>query len=163
EVSPPWRQVLWLSSWRPTYVGATAQVVQSYSDGEATIDLFAAAYASQDQQRKLIGFNNRLEDGEQWRRVSDDADSLMLGGVERLFPLRRLTGREGSRSIWWIYWVDGRWPASAAEARIRYVVGKLLHGRSTAAVLVLSARGGSEATARGAVERFLRAAPALPA
>lgn len=163
DARPPWRQVPWISSWRPVYVGATAQTSLAYSDTTATVELFVAAYADQGPSRELIGFANRLEDGEVWRRVSDGVDSLTLDGSERPALLRRLDGREGTRFLWRIYWVDGHWTASATAARLRYVLRKLTRGQSTSAVLVLSSSARSEAVARAAVQRFLRSLSNIPA
>lgn len=155
DARPLWRQVSWISTWRPVYAGATAQTSRAYSDTTATVELFVAVYADQRPGRELIGFANRLEDGEVWRRVSDGVDSLTLDGSERPALLRRLDGREGMRFVWRVYWVDGRWTASATAARLRYVLRKLTRGQSTSAVLVLSSSARSEAVARATVQRFL--------
>jgi EpsI family protein len=155
DARPPWRQVPWISSWRPVYSGATAQTSRAYSDTTATVELFAAVYADQGPSRELIGFANRLEDGEVWRRVSDRVSSLTLDGSERPALLRRLDGREGTRFVWRIYWVDGEWTASAIAARLRHVLRKLTRGQSTSAVLVLSSSTWSEAAAEAAVRRLL--------
>jgi EpsI family protein len=161
EAQGPWRQVPWTSSWRPVYVGATEEVFQAYSNGEDTAELFVALYASQDQGRKLIGFNNRLEDGENWRRIYDTAGVLPIDGAERPVLMRRIDGREGTRFVSWVYWIDGHWTTSAIEARIRYVVGKLIYGRSRAGLLVLSSASSSERAARSTAGSLLNAIPDL--
>lgn len=163
DARPPWRAVPWTSSWRPVYAGATTEMAQAYSDTVSTVELLIAVYADQRQGAKLIGFGNRLEDGEVWRRVDDRAASLTLDGLERPALMRRLDGREGTRLVWWLYWVDGHWTTSGIAARVRYLLGKLIHGRSTAAVLVLGAAGPSEAAASAAAQRLLSSIPDLAA
>jgi EpsI family protein len=161
EARAPWRLVPWSTSWQPSYVGASAEVAQAYSDGTSNVELFIAVYTSQDHERKLIGFNNRLEDGDLWRRVEDDVDSSAIEGVDHPMLVRHLTGREGRRSVWWTYWVDGHWTTSAAELRVRYVFGKLLHGHSVVSVLVLSAAQQDRPTPDATISALLASLPPL--
>lgn len=159
SVAAPWIAQPWRSSWRPIYVGASAEYRSAYGNTQDWVELLVAVYTDQSQGRKLVGFDNQLEDGDVWRRITDEPSQLDIGGTRRPAQVRRLIGPEGQRYIWRLYWIDGHWTSSGIEARARYVLGKLLRGRSRAAAVIVSTAASSPAEAAQVVQRFVDAMP----
>lgn len=159
QPAAPWQVGPWRPTWRPVYVGPAAELAATYYNTSDAVEIYAAVYTDQTQDRKLIGFRNQLEDGEVWRRIEDTPSTVLIDGQERPAQLRRLTGPGGQRRVWSIYWVDGTWTASGLTVRFLYVLNKIFRGRSRAAVVVFSSGAPNQVDAIQAVQR---AATALP-
>lgn len=161
QPAAPWQAGPWRPTWRPVYVGPAAELAVTYYNTVETVEVYAAIYTDQSQDRKLIGFRNQLEDGEVWRRIEDAPSTILIDGQERPAQLRRLTGPGGQRRVWFIYWIDGTWTANGLTARFRYVLNKIFLGRSRAAVVVVSSDATSQTDAVEAVQRATAALPGL--
>lgn len=161
QPAAPWQAGPWRPTWRPVYVGPAAELAATYFNTVEAVEVYAAIYTDQSQDRKLIGYRNQLEDGEVWRRIGDAPSTILIDGRERPAQLRRLTGLGGQRRVWSIYWVDGTWTASGLTVRSIYVLNKIFRGRSRAAVVLVSSDAPTQADAVQAVQRATTALPGL--
>lgn len=144
------------SDWRPVFRGTDAEVLQTFSDGERTVDLFVAGYAFQRQGSEVINETNRFTDETRWRRVGVGTASARVEGQDVGVLAERIASTDRKRLIWYWYWVDGRFTASKIEAKLLQARARLMFENPAAAVIAVTAdyqEGPSEAAA--ALQAFL--------
>lgn len=137
-VQAPWERMKEPApNWRPSFVGADMELVNSYRRDEQRVDVYVAFYASQRQDAEVINSSNRFEDGKFWDRAgSGKYDAVIEGEQRRVNYVRMLAQRRG-RVVWYWYWVDGRFTASPYVAKLLQVKARLFGGvRSAAAIAV---------------------------
>lgn len=144
------------TDWRPVFRGTDAEVLQTFSDGERTVDLFVAGYAFQRQGSEVVNEMNRFTDETRWRRVGVGTASARVDGQDVGVLAERIASTDRKRLIWYWYWVDGRFTASKIEAKLLQARARLMFENPAAAVIAVTAdyqEGPSEAAA--ALQAFL--------
>lgn len=132
------------SGWRPKFYGAVDERVWGYANGDEKVEVYTAYYTDQKQDTEVIGWRNRLSDGEVWVAITtpDSTTSLIEGemrDVGRIHLSRALlSGSEQRRVVLFWYWVDGRFTANPQLAKLYEIKSKLLGGVQSAAVIALA-------------------------
>ncbi len=158
----PWRKTA-ASDWRPVVPGEeVARFHHGYAHEGRNVDLYVAYFTRQRQGSELVGWRNRMADGETWYLRSRDRVDIRVNGA----PVRAITTGLGNgerrRLVWHWYWVDGEFTGSRPWAKLLQARAELFNGERRAALVAVSAEqaGGSE-RASAAMAAFLNAAPQL--
>ena len=178
ELSAPGIDDPWTSfdnrsrDWRPSFMGADIELVQSYTDGERIVDLYLAYYASQRQGAEVVNQQNNLAGGAPWSLAQGPKVDAVLDGGPAKFASARLVSGRAVRIVWYWYWVDGKFTASPVIAKLRQAKVGLFGGSHPAAFIAGSTKvSDSEAVAAEVLQDFLRnlhplsewlALPAMP-
>lgn len=151
--------------WRPHFRNATAEIRQTYSDGQQTVRFYLAFYAMQGQGSEVVHHGNQLADGQEWTRVATNRQRLTLDGGTLEVKSERMTalGKAYQTVAYW-YWIDGAFTADPIEAKT-WQIAAALSGRSqAAAVIALAVENGKTATFPGqTLQDYLKAMPDLSA
>lgn len=137
-VQPPWELMEEPApNWRPSFVGADMELLNSYMRDEQRVDVFLAFYASQRQGAEVINSSNRFEDGKFWDRAGSGRYDAVIEGEQRDVNYVRMLAQRRGRVVWYWYWVDGTFTASPYIAKLLQVKARLFGGvRSAAAIAV---------------------------
>jgi exosortase A len=146
EVGAPWRPVADADDWRPLFATADARLLQAYSDGRRTVRLFIAYYRDQNQQKKLIAFDNRVVDGEAWDLVGRTSGTIRLGDETLSVPGTRITGKSGKRLVYSWYWIPDRFLTSVLRVKLMRAKAAFLDGHPEGAFLAIAADYGDDPT-----------------
>lgn len=134
--------------WRPRYQGADGWGWASYRDPTgATVDVYTAAYAGQEEGRELVGFGQGVDPDWSW---SGEGAPIEQGRADRFTK-----GPQGREVLTFLR----MGPATTGDpARVKWETLKarlLLRPSAGQALLVSAAAPGSPAASRPAIDRFL--------
>lgn len=136
----PWRSSPELrDGWQPTFAGADGELIEAYMGPSGSVQLYIAYYSAQRHGAKIISWQNRIEDGKTWRRVSSDIALATVDGQPMPVAKQILTAGQARRVVWYLYWVDGQLTASSMRAKLLGARGTLLTGNPQAAAIVMAA------------------------
>lgn len=159
QVGGNWQTVMIadVTPWRPTYETADAVILQRFTNGSDTVDVFIAYYARQRQSAEAVNFMNRLYDNERWTRLGGAAVVIENDTLPtRPYEAERVSGYEQRLAVNWL-WVWGRFTNDARIAKILQTGATLTNTATPAAAIALSARyTENAASAEPAIEAFLR-------
>ncbi len=130
-------------AWRPLFPGAEATLARRFTRDGQSVDLFLAWYPQQRQGAEVVGWANRLHDGETWSRVGG-LDRAPVGAWPAPAAAERLGAAEGARVALAWYWVGGVLTGDARVAKLRQAWARLTGGEPAAAAVALSASYGDE-------------------
>ncbi|HET7267507.1 MAG TPA: exosortase A [Oleiagrimonas sp.] len=170
DLSPPtltgWKQSQTLDgSWQPTFNGAAGQMQATYlaaTDG-ATVALFHAVYTGRPRRgHTLITYGNDVHDPDATRVLETTDQRVELAdGTQLTARELRLTGKHGSRLIWYWYCVDASCTASPVWTKVM-LAWRVLRGgavRSSVWALSLPFVKGHEDRARKTLRAFAHTLP----
>ncbi|MBI3710360.1 MAG: EpsI family protein [Proteobacteria bacterium] len=127
-------------SWTPVSIGADAELRRDFVAGSDRVAFYVAYYVRQRQGAKVISFDNRLYDEKDWHRLgSADAAELVIDGQKLTAAADGLIAQKQRRLVWYWYWVDGRFTASRATAKLLQARAELLGGQRGAAIIAVAA------------------------
>lgn len=153
-------------AWSPVWENPAVKVDGAYVGASAPVGVFIAYYRGQDADSKLVtglngvvGMNDR-----KWNPVGRSTVTVVVAGRSVAFQTTDIqapqraegTGR-GHLVAWRVYWIDGRFVAGDAEAKLRNAVGRLRGRGDDGAALVLYADRDSFDDAHEAVRAFAQA------
>lgn len=135
--------------WKPGFLNPEQTGLFAFTDGKALVHVWIGYYRHQDDQRKLVSTINLVADkeGGAWRTIGTArrqaanglpafATSVVAQGVS--FSL----SQSRRDRVWQSYWVDGRWSARPAEAKLLQALNRLRgHGNDGAVVLLATEQG----------------------
>jgi EpsI family protein len=140
DVSEKWRnghnQV---SDWKPIYVGATAELRQSYRHDTDSVDLYIGYYRNQQQGAELISSQNVLvpESGSHWRHITEESKDVSFRSVQMVLKQNRLDSPSTKLLVWRWYWLGDDVTANPYLAKMILAKRKLLgRGDDGAEILV---------------------------
>ncbi len=156
------------ADWQPIFRGATLEQIGTYRCTDGSLQVYVAAYASQSQQRKLLGYFNSVlgnDGGEIHRRTrivaagrtvnelevqrhSAATGNLQAGGFE---PGKR----QGRSLLWYTYEIDRRTFASGLSAQLWYAVTSLAAAPESRVIALRAACEPDCAHARSLLDRFM--------
>ncbi|MFN3438978.1 MAG: exosortase A [Acidovorax sp.] len=153
ELSAPKAQSPWQnattppSNWVPAFQfpSATSHLGFTGPQGE-TVGLHLSYYRDQDYERKLVTSVNVLvtSDDKQWSQVSGGSATIQLAGqplTVAAATLRDQTGGLASNSqrlqVWRFYWVNNRFTASDALAKIQGALSRITGQGDDGAIVVI--------------------------
>jgi EpsI family protein len=121
------------SQWQPVFKNADAQVLKHFTKNGLALDAYRAIYATQNQQKKIAGYDNSLVGKSPGRGV------IATDKAAGPFMEMELDDAKGNRQlIWYAYHVDGRWFASPMRAQMWSGI-KALVARPRTGVIALHA------------------------
>ncbi len=163
ELSAPGIDDPWTSfdnrsrDWRPSFMGADIELVQSYTDGERIVDLYLAYYAYQRQGAEVVNQQNSLAGGAPWSWAQGPKVDAVLDGGPAKFASAQLASPTARRVVWYWYWVDGKFTPSPVIAKLRQTKVALFGGSHPAAVIAVSSRvPDAEPLATKTLQEFLK-------
>lgn len=149
--------------WQPVFVGASGELLQTYSDGEDQVALYVAYYPAQGQGAEVIYHANRMADDERWKRLETRRISLTVDGQTLNARLERMQGYPGPRRVaaYW-YWIAGHHTTDPVQAKLFQIQEALTTGDlSAAAIAITMVEPEDPAETQATIQRFLDAAPNL--
>ena len=135
--------------WQPRFSGPDAERVAQYGDGEDFVLAYTNVYLSQEQDRELVYFSNRVEGDWQGSRPSAADQSINLGNG-LIFRQRMARNYVGDWVIWSRYQVGERFEETDIGAKLAQAI-ETLKGRPESGVIAFATRCNVEceaATAR---------------
>jgi EpsI family protein len=157
-VRRPWQALTEAAAdWTPRFVGADAEVMQSYTTGAQTVHVYIAYYASQRQGAEVINSANDLAHGKGWMRIAERYTHATIDG--QTFPVHESTLQSwrSNRLVWSWYWVAGTFTANPYWAKFLQVKAWLGGGEQSAAVVALGTEYyGHASEAAATLQDFLR-------
>jgi len=152
-----------LAAWTPAFVNPSATLERRYAVRGQGVGLYIGYYRDQGPARKLVSSTNALvrsNDG-RWTANRSESRSVVVG--ERSIPvktvrLRQRTGMADAPALiaWQLYWIDGRFEANDAKAKVRGAWQRLRGAGDDGAVIVLYAMEQRPGDADALLEGFLR-------
>lgn len=129
-----------VSDWQPSYVGATAQVLQSYRSGGQSVDLYISYYRNQQQGTELINSENTLvpEAGAKWYNVKQEARNIYTGSRQHTINQNQLRSPSMKLLIWRWYWVGGEETRNPYLAKFILAKNRLLGRNDDGAEIVVA-------------------------
>lgn len=144
----------------PRFVGAAAEVSQSYTAGARPVHLYVAYYATERQGEELISDQNNLTRGSSWTLIDARTVEVRLNGAPLEVRQHTLRSRRGQTRVAWIWYsVSGQHTLSPIVAKWLRVKNWLLRRPYVGAAFVLSVDQGATSTAQ--LQDFLDHCPTL--
>lgn len=136
-----------ISSWRPKYIGASAQLLQHYKDGKDSqrpgraVDLYISYYRNQQQGSELINSQNVLvaESERRWREVKHDTYPVSFGAERQTINQNLVQSPSTKLLVWRWYWLGEEITASPYVAKLILARNKLLRKGDDGAEIVIAA------------------------
>jgi EpsI family protein len=131
------------SGWKPEYVGATAQLLQSYQSGGRSVDLYISYYRDQKQGSELINFQNTMvsEAESEWYSIKQETRSVDLGSRQEIINQGQLRSSSTQLLIWRWYWLGGgENTANPYLAKFILARNKLLQRGDEGAEIIIATR-----------------------
>ena len=143
--------------WQPTAIppsdllpafqfpSATSHLGYSGPQGEA-VGVHLSYYRQQDYKRKLVSSQNMLvvHDDKQWAQVSGGSATTQLAGQSLTVAAATLRSQAGGLTasgqrlqVWRFYWVNNRFTASDALAKIQGALGRITGQGDDGAIVVI--------------------------
>lgn len=153
-------------AWAPIFTNPSAETTQAYTSPAGTVGLHIAYYRGQADGRKLVSSTNVLlpmrSDG--WnlmvggrRDVVTSKGTITVNTAEILGESQLGTSRRRHLVVWRVYWIDGRFVAGDAAAKIHGGLARLKGRGDEGAAVVLYADADTVAASNAALEAFVQA------
>jgi len=148
-----------LSQWRPRYIGADAELEQTYISAAGKVSLNLAYYRYQRQGAELINSQNVMvvQKHPVWRQVADDVAELTVHDKAlqvRRSKLRSVHGQNLLILYW--DWIGGQFVTNPYVAKVLEARQTLLGQRRDAAAIILAAEYGDDADRQAAlIQKFV--------
>lgn len=149
---------------KPSFDNPSAELNQTYVDGNKTVGVYFGYYRNQNYQRKLVTSSNMLvrSNDRAWSQVGKGAVTVDFGnGVRptRFAELRRLGTAPAQAPerllVWQIYWINGRLTSNDYLAKAYSALYQLLGRGDDSAVLVFYTPLTASGQARETLAAFL--------
>jgi EpsI family protein len=130
-----------VSDWKPIYIGATAELRQSYRHGPDSVDLYINYYRNQQQGAELISSQNVLvpESGSRWRQLAEETKDVSFRSVQMVLKQNRLDSPSTRLLVWRWYWLGDDVTANPYVAKMVLAKRKLLGRGDDGAEILIAA------------------------
>ncbi|SFM23910.1 exosortase A [Ectothiorhodospira mobilis] len=149
-------------AWTPAWAEPDGRIQAAYAGDGGEVAWQVYHYRYDRSGTDLIRYDNRIQDGRQWRRIQQDIRSVSLtGGARHQVRETFLRGREGEdRLVWHWYQVAGRTTVRPVEVKLLEAWARLTGHEEGSLLVTVSTgfRAGPE-EARKTLAGFLRQAP----
>jgi exosortase A len=154
-----------LVSFTPQFANPSAAAFKAYVGAAGTVGVHLAYFRGQNDDRKLVSSTNMLVGmrDDHWalpttgnRSLTVDGQTLALRTAEILAHDRGV-GRRSHLVVWRLYWIDGRFIAGDAQAKLAGVAARLRGRGDEGALLILYADADTVAASNAALEAFVQA------
>lgn len=147
---------------KPRYLGAAAQVSQSYVSEGPSVHLYIAHYVSERQGEELVSAENRLAERAEWMLIDTRPVAVRLGSDEVTVRQETIRSRHAQTQVVWTwYWVSGQQTLSPIVAKWLRVKSRLLRRSYDAAAIVLSTAHSANHPAQPILQDFLDHCPGV--
>jgi exosortase A len=152
-------------SFKPHFVNPSVEAARSYAGAGGEVGVYLAYYRNEGAERKLVSSVNSLvrSSDTSWNQVASGGRSVSTPSGDsawRTASVRHTVGAGGARraplQVWRAYWVDGRWVAGDAQAKLTAALGRLQGRGDDGAALVIYTEHEDPAQANALLETFAR-------
>ena len=163
-----WRAAEPTSNFMPVFANPSLQVRKAYVGPAGEVGLYLAYYRGQTDDGKLVSSVNMLvaSDDRHRNHVSGGSTTVEVDGGRAIHWRKALilgnpsatdaSGRREQLTAWRVYWVDGRWIAGDAQAKLAGAFSRLRGRGDDGAVLVLWTNKPSPEQSQAVLEQFVR-------
>ncbi len=145
EAVVPWRAGEATEDWHPHFPGADLTALRSFHAGTGRVDLFAAYYRRQTDDKKLVSAANTIAEDANGVISARSSAALTIDGQTIPVAVSRISTPRGKRVILSLYWVDNRFTANAIAAKLLQAKAALTGGRREAAFIALASEFAGDA------------------
>ena len=100
DVRSPWALDTGPGTWRPSFRGADAELIQGYAAGDRRVDYFVAYYRRQRQGAEIVSWHNRTADEEAWLRAGSGQRTAVVEGAPMTVAYTRMLSNTTGRVAW---------------------------------------------------------------
>ncbi len=153
-----------LATWRPQFQNPSAELHETWRQGDDAVGLYVGYYRNQTLEQKLVSSDNALvKSQDAWTRVQGGSRPVEIAGQRFGVRTEELRGPGGDRLVaWYWYWIDGRLTSSDASAKAYIALSRLTGRGDDSAVVIVYSRKERQDAAEAALTAFLRdAGPAV--
>ncbi|MBL8352949.1 MAG: exosortase A [Burkholderiaceae bacterium] len=153
-------------NWSPQWSNPSSKVQRTYAGPSGKVGVYLAYYRSQSPDRKLVSTQNGLVgiNDREWTQRSTAPRTVKVGERVATLATAEITGpalpgssRRRHLAVWQSYWIDGRFIAGDAAAKVAGALSRLQGRGDDGAVLVLSAAGDTAEASDAALAAFAAA------
>ena len=153
-------------AWTPAFLNPSAAAARSYVGPVGTVGAYIAYYRGQGHDRKLVsGLNTLVALNDRDWEQRDGGLLEVPGGTQAItMKTAQITGARGLTTgprphlvAWRVYWVDGRFIAGDAAAKVAGALARLRGRGDEGAALVVFADAGSVPASNTALQAFVQA------
>jgi exosortase A len=105
-------------SWKPVIEEPDREYFDTYSDGNADVQLYLALYRDTGLHNNLVRSVNDIVDGKRWRLVTSGVATARIGGKDSAIATSEITGDGQRLLVWHFYVVNGQIVASPLHAKL---------------------------------------------
>ena len=158
-----WRTATPTSNFSPDFSQPAQQLRSAFVGTQGEVGLYLAYYRNQSDESKLVSSVNTLvrADSRERNQLTSGATSSALEGGGRVHWRTATivgnppaTGPREQLTVWRVYWVDGRWVAGDAAAKLAGALSRLSGRGDDGAVLVLWTDNPSQPASNALLEKF---------
>ena len=158
EPAPPWTVAEPMTTWEPTYHGATSEQRVFYQDGQHKVAVFLKYYQTQEQGKELVNVQNMLlpRTHPTWKMPGESLSSVKLGGNEVKVMQGSLLSQQQQLLAWRWYWIGGRHTANDYLAKLLEAKDRFLgHAGEEAAIILAVDTQGDPSAGRAVLQNFV--------
>lgn len=158
SVTLPWEAMpQYAGKWVPHFVGADAEVTQSYRYDAQQVHVYLGYYSHSRQGKELISRMNSLVDGEYWALLTEGDREVVVDGQPLQVHESHIRAGQQTRVVWSWYWVAGEFIANPYVAKLLQAKARLFGEAYGSAVIALGTDyDGQPDDAIQALQDFLR-------
>lgn len=154
-----------LSSWRPIFVGAAAEVQRTYASPEGRVAVHLAYYRQQSETRKLVSSVNMLVPMRSpWNQLATGKRAMSVQGSAAEWSTAQLLAAEGTTgsvrqrlTVWRLYWIGGHLTSNDVVAKLYQAWLSLRGEPDDGAAITLHADAANDADAERLLAGFVDA------
>lgn len=164
RLASAWQAAAASPIFEPAFENPAVEARRSYAGPKGEVGVYLGYYRHQSADSKLVSSVNALvkSSDHAWNQVAAGGTTLAVDGGDTVFRTARVlasgrtAGRRPQLTAWQVYWVDGRWIAGDARAKLAGALARLRGRGDDGAVLVLWTDHDEPAAARAALQAFAR-------
>lgn len=155
-----------LVDWSPIFINPAVEAALVYAGPPGIVGLRIAYYRGQSADRKLVSSTNVLVPmrSDDWNLIPGGKTDVVAGAQTITFNTAEILGqsqrgaeRRSHLVVWRTYWIDGRFVAGDAAAKVHGGLARLSGRGDEGAAIVLYADGDTVAASNAALEAFVQA------
>jgi exosortase A len=138
SAAAPWVAAAQRGEWQPVFQHADVAIKQSFQNGTDAADLYLAYYRTQNANKKLVSFENKLVEGKGWEISDRSTATIEIAGETVPVAVTRFVSSGRKRVVFSSYWVDGHFEANGIMAKFLQAKAALTGGPRDAALVAFS-------------------------
>ncbi len=122
----------------PIFAAPDAQLDASYEKENARIYLHIGYYSHNRQGAQAVSSDHRFGQGKGWILAAEGATKAKIGDEHIAVQYCRSVTKERKHTIWYWYWIDGRFTGNRYLAKLLEAKEKIFGGQDEAAIVVIA-------------------------